>query len=215
LHLEQAGYGVTAFADGAAFLEWLSRDVPDLVLLDLMLPDMDGFDVCKALRRHSRASSVPILIVSAKCDELDKVLGFELGADDYLTKPFSVKELLVRVKALLRRGAPAGPDAGRIDVGNGALVLDLVRHELLVRGRRVELTFTEFKILELLAAKKGWVFSRDKILRHLGEGRDKAVIDRTIDVHIRHLREKLGSDAHYIRNIRGVGYKLEDTGPAA
>ena len=210
LHLEKASYTVCCFAEGGGFLRYLEHTAPDLVILDLMLPDMDGFEVCKTVRLNGVFSKLPIIIVSARCAELDKVLGFELGADDYLTKPFSMKELLVRVKALLRRNSPQVQDNGRIEIGRGAMVLDLVRHELTVRGRHVELTLTEFKILELLAQKKGWVFSRDKILRHLSGGRDKAVLDRTIDVHIRHLREKLGPEAQMIKNIRGIGYKLND-----
>ena len=209
LHLERAGYGVTGFSDGNSFLLFLETDAPDLVLLDLMLPDIDGLEICKTMRQQSRFDAVPIIIVSAKSDELDKVLGFELGAEDYLTKPFSVKELVARVKAQLRRNSPAGQDNSRIDIG-GVLVLDLVKHEVVLQGRKIELTFTEFKILELLAVKKGWVFSREKILHHLSGGQGKDVIDRTIDVHIRHLREKLGADAPFIKNIRGVGYKLEE-----
>ncbi len=208
LHLKKSTYDVTAFPDGASFLHFLETEVPALVLLDLMLPDIDGLEICKIMRKREMLAAVPILIVTAKSLEMDKVLGLELGADDYLTKPFSPKELVARVRALLRRQAPVDQQAQRIEVG-GVLTLDLVRHELTVRGRRVELTFTEFKILELLAAKKGWVFSREKILNHLwGEG--KAVIDRTIDVHIRHLRKKLGPDAQFIKNIRGVGYKVEE-----
>ena len=153
-------------------------------------------------------AAVPIIIVSAKCREMDKVLGLELGADDYLTKPFSPKELVARVRAIMRRHSQEDQDAGRIELG-GVLVLDLVRHELTVHGRRIELTVTEFKIFELLATKKGWVFSREKILNQLWS-QDKAVIDRTVDVHIRNLREKLGADARFIKNIRGVGYKLEE-----
>jgi two-component system phosphate regulon response regulator PhoB/two-component system alkaline phosphatase synthesis response regulator PhoP len=208
LHLKKSSYDVTAFPDGASFLQFLETEVPALVLLDLMLPDIDGLEICKIMRRREMLAAVPVLIVTAKSLEMDKVLGLELGADDYLTKPFSPKELVARVRALLRRKAPVEQPVQRIEVGD-VMTLDLVRHELTVRGRRVELTFTEFKIFELLAAKKGWVFSREKILNHLwGEG--KAVIDRTIDVHIRHLRTKLGADAQFIKNIRGVGYKVED-----
>lgn len=209
LNLEKNGYFVTAFANGNSFLEFLETMLPELVILDLMLPDIDGLEICKIMRRQSSCAGVPIIIVSAKCDELDKVLGFELGADDYLTKPFSMKELIARVKALLRRNSPAGRDNGRIEI-SGVLVLDLIKHEVILQGRKIELTFTEFKILELLAVKKGCVFSREKILHHLSGGQGKDVIDRTIDVHIRHLREKLGADAQFIRNIRGVGYKLEE-----
>lgn len=209
LHLEKAGYAVRIFSTGNSFLEFLKTLQPELVILDLMLPDMDGLDICKTLRSRNGCGSVPIMIVSAKGDEIDKVLGFELGADDYLTKPFSVKELIARVKALLRRYVPAGrDDGGRIDIGE-TLALDLVKHEVILNGRKIDLTFTEFKILELLASKKGWVFSREKMLHQIWAGQGKEVMDRTIDVHIRHLREKLGPNGRCIKNIRGVGYKLE------
>ena len=207
-HLEKAGYGVTVFADGSGFLQFMENNTPDLVLLDLMLPDMDGLEICKNMRKRSELSAMPIIIVTAKNEEMDKVLGLELGADDYITKPFSPKELVARVRATLRRRMSAEQDAGCIEVAGGML-LDLIRHELTVRGKRVELTLTEFKILELLASKKGWVFSREKILNQLW-GQGKSVIGRTVDVHIRHLREKLGADARFIKNIRGVGYKLEE-----
>ncbi|MCX5900757.1 MAG: response regulator transcription factor, partial [Proteobacteria bacterium] len=160
------------------------------------------------MRKRSELSAMPIIIVTAKNEEMDKVLGLELGADDYMTKPFSPKELVARVRALLRRQAPSVQQPERIEI-SGVLLLDLVRHELFVHGRRVDLTCTEFNILELLASNTGWVFSREKILNHLW-GQNKDVIDRTVDVHIRHLRKKLGAEAHCIKNIRGVGYKLEE-----
>jgi DNA-binding response OmpR family regulator len=208
LHLKKEGYGITVFANGAGFLRFMEENMPDLVLLDLVLPDMDGLEICKTLRKGSELSAIPIIIVTAKNEEMDKVLGLELGADDYITKPFSPKELVARVRALLRRRGPQEPRPDRIEI-SGVLQLDLVRHEITVRGRRVDLTFTEFKILEFLAVKKGCVFSREKILNHLW-GEEKPAIKRTVDVHIRHLREKLGPDARFIRNIRGVGYKVEE-----
>jgi len=208
LHLEKAGYKVSAFASGAAFLHFMEENTPDLVLLDLVLPDIDGLEICKEIRKRNELSTLPIIIVTAKNEEMDKVLGLELGADDYMTKPFSPKELVARVRALLRRQGPGERRSDRIDI-SGILLLDLVKHEITVRGKRVDLTFTEFKILELLAEKRGWVFSREKILNHLW-GQGKPAIKRTVDVHIRHLREKLGPDAKFIRNIRGVGYKVEE-----
>jgi len=147
-------------------------------------------------------------MVTAKGEEMDKVLGLELGADDYLAKPFSPRELVARVKALLRRHGPFEQASKLVEIG-GMLTLDLTKYEVTLRGSRIELTSTEFKILELLSSKKGWVFSREKILDHLW-GDEKAVIGRTVDVHIRHLREKLGDAAQFIKNIRGVGYKLEE-----
>jgi two-component system phosphate regulon response regulator PhoB/two-component system alkaline phosphatase synthesis response regulator PhoP len=171
-----------------------------------MLPDTDGLEVCRRIRKSERLADIPVIMLTARGDEADKVVGLELGADDYVTKPFSVKELVARIHAVLRRpgGAETGP---RIVVG--PLVIDLEKFEVTAGGERIELTATEFKILQLLASRKGRVFNRDQILDHLW-GNEKAVIDRTVDVHIRNLREKLGEAAALIKNIRGVGYKLEE-----
>jgi len=207
LHLRSAGFRVDGFADARSFLGSLGKHVPDLVLLDLMLPDIDGLEVFKLLRKKEEWASIPVIMVTAKGDESEKVLGLELGADDYVTKPFSTKELIARVRSVLRRQS-IPPESNRIEVG-GILLIDSGKHEILVKGRKVDLTSAEFKILGILASKKGWVFTRDQILDHLW-GHEKIVLDRTIDVHIRNLREKLGPEAaHLIRNIRGVGYKLE------
>jgi two-component system phosphate regulon response regulator PhoB/two-component system alkaline phosphatase synthesis response regulator PhoP len=206
-NLGKAGFRTDGYADGRRFLESLEISLPDLVLLDLMLPDVDGLEVFKLLRRKAEWASIPVIMVTAKGDEYDKVVGLELGADDYVTKPFSTKELIARVRSVLRRRqAPA--ESKRIDIG-GALTIDLDKYEVLVKGQKVELTSAEFRILGLLASKRGWVFTRDQILDHLW-GHDKIVLDRTVDVHIRNLREKLGpAAARLIKNIRGVGYKLE------
>ncbi len=207
LHLKKAGFRAEGFFEAKAFLDSLEKQVPDLILLDLMLPDIDGLEVCKLLRRKEEWAAIPVIMVTARGEEGDKVLGLELGADDYITKPFSSKELVARVKTVLRRGSSQAP-AKRIEV-DGRLVLDLERYEVLVEGKKIDLTSTEFKILRLLASKKGRVFTRDQILDYLW-GHEKIVLDRTIDVHIRNLREKLGPRAaRMIQNIRGVGYKLE------
>lgn len=207
LHLKKAGFRAEGFFEAKAFLDSLEKQVPDLILLDLMLPDIDGLEVCKLLRRREEWAAIPVIMVTARGEEGDKVLGLELGADDYITKPFSSKELVARVKTVLRRGSSQAP-AKRIEV-DGRLVLDLERYEVLVEGKKIDLTSTEFKILRLLASKKGRVFTRDQILDYLW-GYEKSVLDRTIDVHIRNLREKLGPRAaRMIQNIRGVGYKLE------
>ena len=207
LHLKRAGFRADGFSDGQSFLDSLEKHVPDLVILDLMLPDIDGLEVCKLLRREEEWASIPVIMVTAKGDESDKILGLELGADDYVTKPFSAKELVARATSVLRRKkSPA--EAKRLEI-DGRLAIDLEKYEVSVKGHRVDLTSTEFKIVRLLASKKGWVFTRDQILDYLW-GHEKIVLDRTIDVHIRNLREKLGPEAgDLIKNVRGVGYKLE------
>ncbi len=207
LHLKKSGFQVEAFERAEPLFRSLEKKRPDLIILDLMLPDMDGLDVCRRLKKKSDWASIPIIILTAKSTETDKVLGLELGADDYQTKPFSPKELVARVRAVLRRPIRAAEGA-ILSAGRG-LVLDTVKHEVTVKGRKIELTPAEFKILQLLASGQGRVFSRDQILDHLW-GQEKIVVDRTIDVHVRNLREKLGEAASLIKNIRGVGYKLEE-----
>jgi two-component system phosphate regulon response regulator PhoB/two-component system alkaline phosphatase synthesis response regulator PhoP len=207
IHLSKGGFQVKSFTSGKSFLDYLKKNTPDVVILDLMLPDIDGLEICKQVRALNSTAEVAIIMLTAKSEEVDKILGLELGADDYVTKPFSPKELVARVKAVLRRHAPR-QQTRTIDI-KGGLVIDLEKYTVTLKGERLELTPTEFKILELLASKKGWVFSREKILDYLW-GDEKAVIDRTVDVHIRHLREKLGPAAGCVKNLRGVGYKLEE-----
>jgi len=207
LHLRREGFQVEGFFEGEAFLNFVEHSIPDLVILDLMLPDTDGFDICRYMKKKDEYASIPIIMLTAKGDETDKILGLELGADDYVTKPFSIKELVARVKAVMRRQKLE--DAGETIRVGGNLEIDPAKHEVLFEGKRIELTSTEFKILKFLATKKGWVFSRDQILDYLW-GQEKAVVDRTVDVHIKHLRSKLGSAARFIKSIRGVGYKLEE-----
>jgi DNA-binding response OmpR family regulator len=204
--LRKEGYKIEVFPTADRFLRSLPKHVPDLVLLDLMLPDADGFEICKVLKKSEAWRRVPVIIMTAKAAESDKILGLELGADDYITKPFSFKELAARIKAVLRRSGPQDP-ARTIEIGN--LRLDLDKYEVRAGGAAVELTSTEFKILAFLASKRGRVFSRDQILDHLW-GQEKIVLDRTVDVHIKNLREKLGPAGRYIQNIRGVGYKVEE-----
>jgi two-component system phosphate regulon response regulator PhoB/two-component system alkaline phosphatase synthesis response regulator PhoP len=207
IHLEKAGYQSVEFSNGESFLEFLKCSQPELIVLDLMLPDMNGLEICKYLKKHDSLSSIPIIMLTAKSEEIDKILGLELGADDYVTKPFSPKELIARIRAVLRRNYER--DNTEVLSAAGILTIDTDKHEVRVRSRKVKLTPTEFRILQLLASKKGWVFSREKILDYLW-GQEKAVVDRTVDVHINHLREKLGEAASLIINIRGVGYKLEE-----
>ena len=206
IHLEKNGYVPKAFSSAEKFFKRLESELPDLLLLDLMLPDMDGLEICKKLRADSRTADLPIIILSAKGDETDKVLGLEFGADDYIVKPFSPRELIARVKVIFRRTVQQAE--GSILKAGELMEIDLGKHVVRVQGKPVELTSSEFKILTILAEKPGWVFSREKILDRIW-GYEKAVIDRTVDVHIRHLREKLGPAADAIKNIRGVGYKLE------
>jgi DNA-binding response OmpR family regulator len=206
-HLRKDGFRVETFGDAERFLRFLQKKKPDLILLDLMLPDMSGLDLCKTLKRSEEWGDIPVIMVTAKAEEMDKILGLELGADDYVTKPFSLKELAARIKAVLRRAEPSDRPSV-LDIGLG-LVLDSERFEVRQDGRPLDLTSTEFKILRLLAAKKGRVFSREQILDELW-GHDKIVLDRTVDVHIKNLREKMGPAAGLIKNIRGVGYKVEE-----
>ncbi len=206
VNLRKAGYRFEGFQEADELFRYLEKEAPSLILLDLMLPDTDGLEVCRRIRRSDRLSAIPVIMLTARGDEADKVVGLELGADDYVTKPFSVKELVARIHAVLRR--PGGGETGpRIVVG--PLVIDLEKFDVTAGGERIELTATEFKILRLLASRKGRVFSREQILDHLW-GTEKAVIDRTVDVHIRNLREKLNEAASLIKNVRGVGYKLEE-----
>jgi len=205
--LQKEGYKVDHFGTGERFFQALQKHVPDLVLLDLMLPDTDGFEICKTLRRNEAWSRIPIIIMTAKSEESDKIVGLELGADDYITKPFSLKEMTARIKAVLRRSEQTDV-AKTIEIG-GVLHIDLDKYEVRIGKEIADLTSTEFKILSLLASKKGRVFTRDQILDHLW-GHDKIVLDRTVDVHIKNLREKLGSASRFIQNIRGVGYKVEE-----
>jgi DNA-binding response OmpR family regulator len=206
LHLKKAGFRTEGFPDSKSFLRSLERQLPNLVILDLMLPDADGLEVCRLLKKNERLSAIPVIMVTAKSDETDKILGLELGADDYVTKPFSAKELAARVRAVLRRQRPP-TDADKIEIG-GLVTIDPQAYQVTVGGKVVDLTSTEFRVLRLLGSKPGRVFARDQILDYLW-GHDKVVLDRTIDVHIRNLRDKLGPAARWIKNVRGVGYKLE------
>jgi len=207
LHLSKAGFAVRAYKDADSFQKALASSLPDLVVLDLMLPDADGIDVCRDLKRDNRTAHVPVVMLTARGEEFDRVLGLEIGADDYITKPFSPKELVARVKAVLRRSEQRR--TGDVIELPQDVIIDPNRFEVTVGGRKTDLTTTEFKILSILAERRGWVFSRDEILSRLW-GDEKAVLDRTIDVHITNLRKKLGKAGRLIENVRGVGYKLSD-----
>jgi len=206
MNLKKHGFRVKGFYNAHSFFAYLAKDIPDLVILDLMLPDTDGLEVCKSLRNNNRTEGIPIIMLTAKAEEVDKVVGLELGADDYITKPFSLRELIARIKAVLRRKKKLV--ANLLKVGD-ELIIDLNKYEVLVGGVRIDLTTTEFRILKLLSEHKGWVYSRNKIMHYLW-GEEKAILDRTIDVHIKNLREKLGSAGKYIVNVRGIGYKIQE-----
>ena len=209
--LQRDGYDVVQASDGREALSRFSEQTFDLVVLDVMMPRMDGLEVCRRLRARS---SVPIIMLTAKSEEIDKVLGLELGADDYITKPFSMREFRSRVKAALRRGRMAGGEAGREEpIEAGELRIDTAKRSVTLRGATVQTTFVEFEILHALAGAPGRVFTRDMLLARVWG--DSAYRDpRTIDVHIRHLREKLEQDAkdpEYLFTVRGVGYRFRDT----
>lgn len=206
--LKKNGYEVITAPNAADFFKQLKKKTPDLFILDLMLPDMDGYDICKKIKNDPKYSSVPVIMLSAKSEESDKIIGLELGADDYVTKPFSQKELLARIKVIHRRNI-LKTGMTSVELFEGKIKLNKENFELIIDNKKIMLTTTEFKLLELLISKKGNVLSRDKILDYIW-GEDKIVIDRTVDVHIRHLRKKLGKYGDAIKNIHGVGYKIED-----
>ena len=209
--LERDGFRVVAARDGEEALARFREGSFDLVVLDLMLPKLDGLEVCKRIRSES---TVPIIMLTARDDELDKVLGLELGADDYITKPFSIREFRSRVRALLRRAAAPRPGERTADevIQSGELRIDVPRRTVEVRGHEVQLTFVEFELLRTLAAAPGRVFSRRQLLERLRGGADYRE-PRTIDVHVRHLREKIEQDPHQpelILTVRGVGYRFRE-----
>ena len=210
-NLEKEGFDVIAATDGQAGLEVVKKHRPDLVVLDLMMPGLDGLQVCQRLRSDPRSGRIPLIMLTAKATEADRVVGLELGADDYITKPFSPREVVARVKAVLRRTAPQEDD--RQVIRSGDVTIDLSGHEVNYRGQRVSLTATEFRILEFLAARPGRVFSRDEII-DAALGSETAVFDRTVDVHITAIRRKLGGGGELIETVRGFGYKFRHAADA-
>ena len=204
-NLRQAGYAVSTAIDGAEALKKARTQTPDLIVLDVMLPEMDGFEICKTLRGEVPTSRTPILMLTAKAAEIDRVLGLELGADDYLTKPFSPRELLLRIKKILVRGQ--AEEQTRDQLRFGDLHIDVPRHVASWRGKPIELTATEFKLLTILAQRSGRVQSRDQLLRDVWEY-DSLIDTRTVDTHMRRLREKLGAAAKHLDTVRGVGYRF-------
>ena len=209
-NLEKAGFEVVAARDGESGLQAAMAAPPEAILLDIMMPGLDGLAVCRRLREEPRTARIPIILLTAKAGEADRVVGLELGADDYVVKPFSPRELVARIRALLRRMAPAAADGET--VRRGDLVVDTGRHEVTWGGKPVALTATEFRILHYLAARPGRVCPRTDIIDG-ALGRDVAVTDRTIDVHVTALRRKLGKGGELLETVRGFGYRFHDVGP--
>jgi two-component system phosphate regulon response regulator PhoB len=205
-NLKMDGYEVLSAFAGKDGIALARRERPDLIILDIMLPVMDGFEVCRVLKSTEATACVPIIILSAKSQETDKIVGLELGADDYVTKPFSPRELVARIKAVLRRNQERQP---RGEITRGQIIIDSTKHKVLVRKQEIELTATEFKLLECLAQRPGVVLSRSQLLEAVG-GDESMVYDRTVDAHIKSLRRKLGKAKDYIETVRGVGYRFRD-----
>lgn len=207
-NLEKEGYGVTSVASGEGGLRTAKSTLPDLVLLDLMLPGIDGLEVCRFLKNDPKTGHIPIVMLTARSEEADIVTGLELGADDYITKPFSPRVLIARVRAVLRRGSKERA-TGTQTIKIHDMVIHPGRHEVLLKNQPVELTFTEFGILHFLARHPGWVFTRSQIVDAV-HGDDYPVTDRAVDVQIVGLRKKLGSCGPYIETVRGIGYRLKE-----
>jgi two-component system phosphate regulon response regulator PhoB len=206
-NLKQAGFDVVTATDGAQALKKAHASPPALIVLDLMLPEIDGLEVCKILRRDPATIGVPIVMVTAKAAEIDRILGLELGADDYITKPFSPRELVLRIRRILQRGQPVTEQSNGEKFGE--LVVDSPRHRVTWKGKQIMLTATEFKLLHILAQRRGRVQSREQLLRDVWEY--NCTIDtRTVDTHMRRLREKLGPASKYLDTVRGVGYRFVD-----
>ena len=206
-NLEKNGFEVVAARDGKSGVAAAKASPPDIVMLDLMMPEMDGLEVCRTLRSEPKTKRVPVIMLTAKAAEADRVVGLEMGADDYIVKPFSPREMVARVKAVLRRATLASDSSEMLRVGE--LCVDVARHEVTWKARAVELTATEFRVLQYLAGRPGRVASRSDIIDGALE-RDAAITDRTVDVHVTALRRKLGKGGDLIETVRGFGYKLRE-----
>ncbi|HUI08333.1 MAG TPA: response regulator [Verrucomicrobiae bacterium] len=204
-NLQKAGYKTVTARDGAVALQRAQDEVPSLIILDLMLPQLDGTEVCRQLKADSKTAHIPIIMLTAKAEEVDRVVGLELGADDYVTKPFSPREMVLRVKTVLRRASGKAAPAEVLKFGD--LTVDIGKHEVSHKGKVIELTVTEFKLLATLMERRGRVQSRDRLLTDVW-GYEGDVDTRTVDTHMRRLREKLGKAADYVETVRGVGYRF-------
>ncbi len=206
-NLEKEGFVVRSAQDGESGLSTARKEMPDLIIVDLMLPGIDGLDVCRALRSDTRTARIPVIMLTAKSAESDRILGLELGADDYVTKPFSPRELLARIKAVLRR--TSSPQTAAEVIHRGSLTIDMTRRSVTCGEDVIALTATEFRLLQYFASHSGHVFSRAQLIDG-AMGRDVTVEDRTIDVHITGLRKKLGDCGDWIETVRGFGYRFRD-----
>ena len=206
--LKTAEFQVMGFENAASLYKRMKEQQPDLILLDVMLPEEDGVGILKKLKSRPDTENIPVIMMTAKSSEYDKVLGLDSGADDYITKPFGVMELISRVKAVIRRSDRSKGSAGEV-LKIGELVLDEQKHEVYARGQEVSLTFKEFELLSYLMKNRGLVLSRDKILNTIWNYEYEGE-SRTVDVHIGSLRQKLGTCGDFIKTIRGIGYKIED-----
>ncbi|KPU28308.1 ArsR family transcriptional regulator [Caloranaerobacter sp. TR13] len=209
-NLETNGYNVISANDGKEALKKVKEEKPDLVILDLMLPSIDGIEICKILRKDKETEKLPIIMLTAKSEEIDMILGLEIGADDYITKPFSIRELLARIKAVLRRTQQRQEKKENI-IKIGDITIDVEKHEVTKKGEKIDLTLKEFELLRILSEKRGNVLTRNYLLDEIW-GYGYFGDTRTVDVHIRHLRRKIEDDdknPQYIQTIRGIGYKMK------
>jgi DNA-binding response OmpR family regulator len=207
LHLRKAGFVLSAATDGATGLRMAREESPALIVLDLMLPKMPGLEICKVLKTDPATRQIPVLMLTAKAEEIDRIVGLEFGADDYVTKPFSPRELVLRVNAILRRGKGEGAEE-KLSIGQ--ITLDPARHQVSVAGRSVRLTSVEFKLLKMLMRRQGRVQERDRLLNEVW-GYESLIDTRTVDTHVRRLRKKLGKASGAIETVRGFGYRLRES----
>ena len=208
-HLSKEGFSVDTAADGATALEYARKNQPALVVLDLMLPGMTGLEVCRALKGDSHTAQIPVVMLTAKAEEIDRIIGFELGADDYVVKPFSPREFILRVRAVIRRGRLGEEPQDVLTAGD--LVVNRSSHTVIAGGRSVDCTATEFRLLALLIERQGRVQSRDRLLSDVW-GYEASIDTRTVDTHMRRLREKLGGSGGIIETVRGFGYRITAAG---
>ncbi|MEI6831725.1 MAG: response regulator transcription factor [Candidatus Omnitrophota bacterium] len=206
-NLEKAGYDCTVADDGEEALDVLAKERPDLIILDIMLPKMDGFELCRAIKQDVKLKNIPIIMLTAKGEEVDRIVGLELGADDYVVKPFSPRELILRMKAILKRGK--SEESPKDVIKRGTLIIDVPKHRVTVNNKEIALTPIEFKLLVTLIERNGRIQSRDQLLSDVWEHQSD-VFTRTVDTHIKRLREKLGKVGGQIETIRGLGYRFKE-----